>query len=151
MTSIEILNLLNENRPTKLELKHLHESIRADFSAEIEGREISPTLRTNGQVAFYTLGEITSKMLVAKKDMSYLRKITQFWIDKNKPHTTLLQSPSHNVLSEHISMSKLFNIPEQLYLVEGVKKVQNETGEDLSNYLALAPSQNIIPLPMSEL
>lgn len=78
MSSIELADLLG------YEKKEVNKKIRAMFG-EIKVREtFSPTLRANGQVDFYSLPELESKMFVAKYDIEYLETITQFWIDKGK-------------------------------------------------------------------
>ena len=82
MTSKELFEML-DGRKHGRELKTLHRDLVAMFPEEIkQGTEIVPTLRPNRQVEFYTLNEILSKMFVASKDKSYLRKITQYWINK---------------------------------------------------------------------
>lgn len=76
--------------------KEINRKIKAMFQDKIAGGIISPTLRDNGQVSDYHLPELESKMFVAKHDIKYLEKITQYWIDKNKP--VALPSPTQLAL-----------------------------------------------------
>ena len=84
MTSNSILELLNTNREKPMELKELHRYIKEEFNDEIEGGKIPPTLRANGQVDFYNIPEVESKMIVASKDKKYLRQITEYWVNQEK-------------------------------------------------------------------
>ncbi len=66
--------------------KHVNESIRKMFSDKIDGQIIRPSLDSRGYVVDYHLPELESKMFVAKHDINYLQKITEFWISKGKAH-----------------------------------------------------------------
>ena len=77
MSSSELAILLGR------EIQDVNKSIRQIFQEKIVTEIISVTLRKNGQVLNYHLPELEAKMFVAKKDINYLEKITQFWIDKN--------------------------------------------------------------------
>ncbi len=79
MTSIQLFEMLDNYK----ELKSLHQAIKRMFEGtEIVGNKVLPTFRENGQIEFYTLNELATKMFVASKDINYLAKITQYWIDK---------------------------------------------------------------------
>ena len=85
MTSREILDILNKDKKDdepKMELKELHREIKQMFPSEIDGGKIPPSLDSRGYVEFYLLPEVESKMLVAKKDVNYLRQITEYWVNK---------------------------------------------------------------------
>ncbi|WP_022952680.1 phage antirepressor KilAC domain-containing protein [Leucothrix mucor] len=85
MSSRDILELLNANRTKPMLLGDLHRDIKVIFRSEIEDGKIPSTLRPNGQVVLYDLPEVESKMLVATKDVNYLRQITEYWINRSKP------------------------------------------------------------------
>lgn len=78
MTSTQLAELLGQEK------KHINEAIRSMFKDKIEGRVVRPSLDARGYVSEYHLPELEAKMFVAKKDINYLEKITQFWIDRNK-------------------------------------------------------------------
>ena len=63
MTSIELFEILDYKQ-----LKNLHQALNNAFEDEIkEGLEIQPTLRPNGNAAFYTLSkELADKFLTMK-------------------------------------------------------------------------------------
>jgi len=65
--------------------KHINEKIRNVFSQEIDGHIIRPSLDARGYVIDYFLPETESIMLAALFDKSYLRKIAEFWENRNKP------------------------------------------------------------------
>ena len=73
---------------TGREKKHINEIIKKEFVYEIVGQIIRPTLRPNGQVSDYHLPETESIMLAAKLDKSYLRKIAEFWKNRDNPSPT---------------------------------------------------------------
>lgn len=77
MTSTELSNLLGKEK------KEVNKAVRLLFADKIAGGFFSLTRRANGQVDEYYLPELESKMFVAKQDINYLEKITQFWIDQN--------------------------------------------------------------------
>jgi len=74
MSSIELAGLLNFDK------KEVHRKLKTMFGDEKVSGEFSPTLRPNGQVLEYNIPELESKMFVAKWDITYLEKITKFWI-----------------------------------------------------------------------
>lgn len=79
MTSTQLSELLG------YEKKEVNRKIKAMFSDKIDGGIISPSLDSRGYVEEYYVPELESKMFVAKHDINYLEKITQYWIDRNKP------------------------------------------------------------------
>lgn len=79
MTSSQLAELLGKEK------KEINRNIKAMFGDEIDGGRIPPSLDSRGYVIDYHLPELESKMFVAKHDISYLKKITQFWIDNKKP------------------------------------------------------------------
>ncbi len=74
---------------TGREKKSINRKIRELFAAEIDGNIIAPSLDTRGYVDEYLLPETESIMLAAKLDNTYLRKIADFWKNRNNPTTTL--------------------------------------------------------------
>ena len=84
MTSSNLAELL------KYEKKEINKKIRDMFQAKIDTGVISSLVEytglNKGKVKEYNLPELESKMFVAKHDINYLEKITQYWIDK-KPQT----------------------------------------------------------------
>lgn len=108
MTSVELFTMLDYSK-----LNNLHTALSNMFEDEIkEGLEIQPTLRPNGQVEFYTLNELLSKMFVASKNKSYLRKITQYWIDKKVPTPKQIEVQPENMFMALDLMTKALNLPE---------------------------------------
>lgn len=77
MTSTQLAEMLGMGKT------HVNRDIKKLFGSKIRSPTIRPTLRPNGQVMDYYLPELESKMFVAKKDINYLEKITQYWIDKS--------------------------------------------------------------------
>jgi len=77
MCSSQLAELLDFDK------KEINKKIRSMFGEEVR-EKFSPTLRSNKQVDEYHLPELESKMFVAKHDITYLEKITQYWIDRNK-------------------------------------------------------------------
>ncbi len=63
MTSIQLLDMLNDNRKTLIDLKELHRSIRTMFQEEIDGGKITPSFSPNKIVAYYLIPDVGSKML----------------------------------------------------------------------------------------
>jgi len=76
MTSTELAKMLG------YEKKHMHEKIKSLFPKEIDGRDFRPSMDSRGYVDYYLLPEVESKMLVALCDSSYLRQITEYWVNK---------------------------------------------------------------------
>ena len=64
------------------EKKEVNRKIKSMFQDKLDGGIISPSLDSRGYVVDYFLPELESKMFVAKHDINYLEKITQFWIEK---------------------------------------------------------------------
>ena len=86
MTSIELSKML------AIEKKSLHRKIKEIFRSEIDGGIITPSLDSRGYVASYLMPEIESKMLVARCDNSYLRTITEYWVNKSKTQHQIPQT-----------------------------------------------------------
>ena len=84
LINIETMTSTQFAEMTGREKKEINRIIRDDFSDEIVGGKITPTLRENGQVADYHLPETESIMLAAKLDKSYLRKISEFWKNRKQ-------------------------------------------------------------------
>jgi phage antirepressor YoqD-like protein len=92
MSSIEIIQMLNKGKGFPVTHKNrghhdLRKKIRHMFQKEISLGKISESGFTNDRgkiLPVYLLPEIESKMLVASVDVSYLRQITEFWINKGK-------------------------------------------------------------------
>ena len=83
MSSTQLAELLGKEK------KEVNRLIREMFTDKIEGGEIPPTLRPNGQVLEYHLPEKESKMFVARHDINYLEQVIQFWIDKDSEQVKL--------------------------------------------------------------
>lgn len=79
MTSTQLAELLGKEK------KHIHQAIKAMFGENLDGRNIRPCLDNRGYVIEYIMGELESKMFVAKHDINYLEKITAYWITRNQP------------------------------------------------------------------
>ena len=84
MTSTQLSVLLGKEK------KEVNRNIREMYSEKIDGGKISPSIDSRGYVIDYLLPELESKMFVAKHDINYLEKITQFWIDKKSEQQTPL-------------------------------------------------------------
>lgn len=82
MSSTQLLELI----PFKSK-SELNRAIRNMFQAKIDDATIASSLDSRGYVNEYHLPELESKMFVAKHDINYLEKITQYWIDR-KNHVT---------------------------------------------------------------
>ena len=80
MTSSQLAELLNYDK------KEINKKVRLMFS-DVKARELfSPDCDTQNRVIEYYLPELESKMFVAKHDITYLEKITQYWINQeSKP------------------------------------------------------------------
>lgn len=78
MTSIQLAEMLG------YEKKEINKKIRAMFGDKKVREKFSPAIRDNGQVDYYNLPELESKMFVAKHNIEYLEMITKFWIEKGK-------------------------------------------------------------------
>lgn len=78
MTSSQLAEMLGYQK------KEINKKIRTMFGEIIAREKFSPSIRGNGQVDFYNLPELESKMFVAKHDIEYLEKITKYWIGKGE-------------------------------------------------------------------
>lgn len=78
MSSVQLAQLLN------YEKKEINKKIRLMFGDDKAREKFSPVLDSQSRVDYYNLPELESKMFVAKHNLDYLEKITQFWIDRNK-------------------------------------------------------------------
>ena len=81
MTSLQLAEMLGKDR------RKINKNIKDMFQDEIVTGKIFFTTSFNGHVFNYYLPELEAKLFVAKKDINYLEKITQFWSDKNKEIT----------------------------------------------------------------
>lgn len=81
MTSAQLAELLG------YEKKEVNKKIRNMFGDEKAREKFSPDLDGRGRVEYYNLPELESKMFVAKHDINYLEKITEYWINKQQPIT----------------------------------------------------------------
>lgn len=82
MNSTELAKMLG------YEKKEINRKIKAMFGEKIDGGIITPSFDSRGYVSEYNLGELESKMFVAKHNDEYLEMITKYWIEKgseNKP------------------------------------------------------------------
>ncbi|MFH0259513.1 hypothetical protein ACGRH2_03515 [Vibrio barjaei] len=66
------------------EKKEISKKIRLMFGDDKAREKFSPARDSQSRVDYYNLPELESKMFVAKHNLGYLEKITQFWIDRNK-------------------------------------------------------------------
>lgn len=86
MTSSQLAEMLG------YEKKEINRKIKSIFQAKIDGGVITPSFDKRGYVSEYNLPELESKMFVARHDITYLEKITKYWIDRNK-NTNQFQIP----------------------------------------------------------
>lgn len=77
MSSSQLADMLGYER------KEINKKIRSMFVEENDREMFSPSFYRENQVMDYFLPEVESKMLVASLDIHYLRKITEFWVNKN--------------------------------------------------------------------
>jgi len=78
MSSTQLAEMLH------MEKSHVNRDIKKMFDDKITSSIIGSSKDSRGYVTDYHLPELESKMFVAKKDINYLEKITQFWINRNK-------------------------------------------------------------------
>ena len=125
MTSTQLSELLH------IKKKEINREIRTMFKDKIDGGKIPPSFDTRGYVVEYHLPELESKMFVAKKDINYLEKITQFWINQtsNKiPQTfseALLLAAEQTKQIETLEAQKQIDAP----MVEFAKVVEGTTAK----------------------
>jgi len=103
MTSTQLAEMLNKQK------KEINRKIKLMFQDKIDGGVIRPSLDARGYVAEYHVPELEAKMFVAKNDISYLEKITQYWIDKgvkSKPLTGIEMARQNLALWEDLEASK---------------------------------------------
>lgn len=89
MTSTQLLELIKFSSKSEL-----NRAIRNMFSDKIDGAVIASSIDSRGYVSEYLLPELESKMFVAKHDINYLEKITQYWIDKKEPQLPNFSNPA---------------------------------------------------------
>jgi len=98
MTSTQLAEMLGQRKID------IHKDIRRIFQDRIDEGKIPSSKDSRGYVTEYHLPELESKMFVAKKDINYLEKITQFWIDQNSkvlsPAEQLLENAKRLVAHE---------------------------------------------------
>jgi hypothetical protein len=63
---------------------HIHRTVRDNFDAELRESIIGSSIGSNGMISDYHLPETESIMLAAMLDKSYLRKIAEFWKNRNE-------------------------------------------------------------------
>lgn len=119
MTSTQLAEMLGYSK------KQINLKVKDMFSDKIDGNKILPSLDARGYVVDYNLPELESKMFVAKWDINYLEKITQYWIDNKKPKTQLeILAGSIQALVNHekqLNEHKLL-IDEQAKQIEEIKE-----------------------------
>lgn len=76
MCSSELSDLLN------MEKKEVNRKVKDMFKSEIDGGEITPSYDERGYVSEFHLPEVESTMFVAKWHSPFLRKISEFWVNK---------------------------------------------------------------------
>ncbi len=86
MSSTQLAGLLGKEK------SYINREIKKMFQQKIDDAKITSSKDLRGYVTDYHLPELESKMFVAKKDISYLEKITRFWIERGK----LAQLPNFN-------------------------------------------------------
>lgn len=79
MTSSQLAHMLG------IEKKEVNRKIKSMFPIEIDGGEIPPSIDNRGYIVEYHLNELYSTMFVAKWHSPFLRKISQYWIDRKQP------------------------------------------------------------------
>ncbi|WP_289022851.1 hypothetical protein [Desulfobacter postgatei] len=104
ITTIETMSSSQFAEMTGMTKSHINAKIRKEFKEEIDDRKIDHQTDSRGYVIEYHLPELESKMLAALLDKSYLRKITEFWIEKNSkvlsPAEQLLENAKRLVAHE---------------------------------------------------
>ena len=70
------------------------------FEDKIDGRVIRPSIDSRGYVLKYHLPDLEPKMFVAKKDINYLEKIIQYWIDQTSVPTNYISALKALVIAE---------------------------------------------------
>ncbi len=78
MTSSQLAEMLGFESKSSI-----NKAIRKMFD-DSKLESFNPSLDSRGYVVDYHLPELESKMFVAKHDINYLQKITEFWISKGK-------------------------------------------------------------------
>jgi len=85
MSSSQLAEILHRTK------KNVIRDIRDMFANKIDGsgnppssKPIKKDIDSRGYVIEYHLPELEAKMFVAKKDINYLEKVIQFWIDKKQ-------------------------------------------------------------------
>ena len=78
MSSSQLLEMLHFES-----ISSLNKAIRTMFAQEIDDSNLESSLDERGYVKEYFLPEVESKMFVAKHNINYLRKITEYWVSKN--------------------------------------------------------------------
>lgn len=103
-SAAEIMTSTQFAEMTGMSKSHINAKIRKEFKEEINDLKIDHQVDSRGYIVEYFLPETESKMLAAMIDKSYLRKITQFWIDQNSkvlsPAEQLLENAKRLVAHE---------------------------------------------------
>ena len=86
MSSTQLADLLGKEK------SYINREIKKMFWQKIDDAKIASSKDSRGYITDYHLPELESKMFVAKKDISYLEKITRFWINRGN----LAQLPNFN-------------------------------------------------------
>ena len=147
MSSREILDMLNTNREKPMLLGDLHRDIRDMFTEELGNGKTPSSLNPNGSVSFYLLPEIESKMLVASKDKTYLRQITEYWVNRGNQQQL---SPMEMVIKSAQAIIKLeAEQAKQADDIAAIKDRQDKLDGDTKYMTALAYCREKgIPAPL---
>jgi hypothetical protein len=141
MSSTQLSKMLRQRKTD------IHKDIRRIFQDKIDGGKIPSSKDSRGYVVDYYLPELESKMFVAKKDIKYLEKITQFWIDRNKQENPPTQAlPDWVVEANGVEyLLAKFDAPKSMIAAETIKHVHNIGGPDLRDKVGeLTSSQDIV-------
>lgn len=116
------------------------------FQKKIDGAIITPSLDSRGYAIDYHLPELEAKMFVAKKNINYLEKITEFWINQNripeKPTLVLSDWAIEANSIKHVLSG--FDAPQSMIATENMKHIHQIGGPDLRDKVGELPcSQNI--------
>jgi len=156
MTSTELMNILvNEDGQPKYEKKIINKKIRDMFSDKIDRETILPSINPNGTVAEYNLPETESIMFVAKNDIIYLEKISEFWKDKNHKPMSMSEIVAYNA-NQLVEIERKQTVIEQEQQnqskqIESISKRQDQMDGDTKYMTILAYSRyKNIELPLKD-
>jgi len=116
MSSTQLMNILvNKDGSHKYEKKEINKKIRIMFEDEIARENIYPHLDNQGRVTDYNLPETESIMFVAKWDIDFLRQISEYWVDRNKPEQT-----------KRLDLDDLVNVEYNKLAIGKAKEIAND-------------------------